>query len=87
MNPLFTSADMTVRNRIVVPEFSALIILSGGSNLLFPSILKVLSLLWIIFAPRDLQAFSVARVSLAINTFVITDWVSTSEAMTIARCV
>jgi hypothetical protein len=41
----------------------------------------------IISAPRDLQAFSVARVSLAINIFVITDWVSTSEAMTIARCV
>jgi hypothetical protein len=77
---------MTVRNRIVVPEFSALTILSGGSNLLFPSILNVL-LLWIIFAPRDLQAVRVARVSLAINIFVIIDWASTSEAMTIARCV
>ena len=65
---------MTVRNRIVVPEFSALTILSGGSNLLFPSILSVL-LLWIILAPRDLQAVRVARVSLAINIFVIIDGV------------
>jgi hypothetical protein len=78
---------MTVRNRIVVPEFSALTILSGGSNLLFPSILNVLLLLWITFAPRDLQAVRVARVSLAINIFVIIDWASTSEAMAIARCV
>jgi hypothetical protein len=77
---------MTVRNRIVDPEFSALRILSGGSNLLFPFILNVL-LLWIISVPRDLQAVKVARVSLAINIFVIIDGASTSEAIAIARCV
>jgi hypothetical protein len=71
---------------MVVPEFSALITFSGVSNFDFPSIHKVL-FLWIIFAPRDLQALRVASVSLASNMFVITDCLSASEPIAIARWV
>jgi hypothetical protein len=60
-----------------------LIILSGASNFLFPAIHKV-PFLWIIFAPSDLQALRVARVSLARSIFVIIDCLSVSEPIAIA---
>jgi hypothetical protein len=77
---------MAVTKRIVVPEFSTLITLSGTFKEAFPETTKLLPALFI-STPKALHASIVATVSREIRGLIIFDLPFTKEEMKMARCV
>ena len=72
--------------RIVVPEFSTLITLSGTFKVSFPETINPLSVLFIP-TPNSLHASIVAIVSLDIRGLIICEFPFAKEEMKMALCV
>ena len=81
--PPFTRDDIAVTKRIVVPEFSTLITLSGTFGVSFPETINS-SFLLCIFIPNALHASIVAIVSLERRGLIIRDSPFAKEETNIA---